>query len=155
MKKIFFKNFRLLQPIYCILLIITCFYCPHSIAQQKKAFDNKKTKSAKSDTLYGVASFYADKFIGKKTSSGELFSQKKLTCAHNTLPFGTMIRVTNLANDSSVVVRVNDRLNQRNPRIVDLSKSAAKKLKFSGRGILKVRVALVNQALEDNMTKTQ
>jgi rare lipoprotein A len=107
------------------------------------------------DSSIGYASFYADKFIGKKTSSGELFSQKKLTCAHNTLPFGTMIRVTNLANDSSVVVKVNDRLNQRNPRIVDLSKSAAKKLKFSGRGILKVRVALVNQALEDNMTKTQ
>jgi rare lipoprotein A len=107
------------------------------------------------DSSIGYASFYADKFIGKKTSSGELFSQKKLTCAHNTLPFGTMIRVTNLANDSFVVVKVNDRLNHRNPRIVDLSKSAAKKLIFSGRGVLKVRVELVNKVLEDNPTKTQ
>lgn len=107
------------------------------------------------DSSIGYASFYADKFVGKKTSNGELFSQKKFTCAHNTLPFGTMIRVTNLANDSFVVVKVNDRLNHRNPRIVDLSKSAAKKLIFSGRGLIKVRVELVNQVLEDNRTKTQ
>jgi len=130
----------------------------HILYAQKKGTKKLKINYRKVefvDSSIGYASFYADKFIGKKTSSGELFSQKKLTCAHNTLPFGTMIRVTNLANDSSVVVKVNDRLNQRNPRIVDLSKSAAKKLKFSGRGILKVRVALVNQALEDNMTKTQ
>ena len=130
----------------------------YTSSAQKKVTKKSKINYRKVefvDSSIGYASFYADKFIGRKTSSGELFSQKKLTCAHNTLPFGTLIRVTNLANDSSIVVKVNDRLNQRNPRIVDLSKSAAKKLKFSGRGILKVRVELVNQALEDNMTKNQ
>lgn len=140
--------------IFLALFILSAY----TSSAQKKVTKKSKINYRKVefvDSSIGYASFYADKFIGKKTSSGELFSQKKLTCAHNTLPFGTLIRVTNLANDSSVVVRVNDRLNQRNPRIVDLSKSAAKKLKFSGRGILKVRVELVNQAPEDNMTKNQ
>ena len=144
MKKIFFKNFRLLQPIYCILLIITCFYCPHSIAQQKKAFDNKKTKSAKSDTLYGVASFYADKFNGRETASGEIFSQDKLTCACNVLPLGTWITDTNLSNGKSVKVLVNDRLHPRMRRLVDLSKSAAKKLGYLSHGLVKVKVVVLH-----------
>ena len=130
----------------------------YTSSAQKKVTKKSKINYRKVefvDSSIGYASFYADKFIGRKTSSGELFSQKKLTCAHNTLPFGTLIRVTNLANDSSVVVKVNDRLNHRNPRIVDLSKSAAKKLVFSGKGVIKVRVELVNKVVEDNQTKTQ
>ena len=89
---------------------------------------------------YGTASFYADKFEGRKTANGEIFSQKSLTAAHNSLPLGTWIRVTNLSNHKSVVVKVNDRLHHRNPRLVDLSKSAAKKLGYTKRGLTKVRV---------------
>jgi len=150
----FFVNKFLMALIFLALFTLSAniSYAQKKIIKKSK-INYRKVEFV--DSSIGYASFYADKFVGRKTSSGELFSQKKLTCAHNTLPFGTMIRVTNLANDSSVVVKVNDRLNQRNPRIVDLSKSAAKKLNFSGRGLLKVRVELVNQFLEDNQTKNQ
>ena len=95
------------------------------------------------DSAVGYASFYSDRFVGKRTSNGEIFSQKKLTCAHNTLPLGTMVRVTNLRNGRSVVVKVNDRLHKRNPRLVDLSKAAAKKIDFKKAGVIRVRVEVV------------
>lgn len=95
------------------------------------------------DSAVGVASYYADKFIGRKTASGEIFSQHKMTCAHNTLPLGTKVRVTNLRNGKSIIVRVNDRLHHRNPRIVDLPTGAAKQLGYTGRGIIKVSVVVV------------
>lgn len=97
------------------------------------------------DTAVGYASFYSDKFIGKKTANGEKFSQDLLTCAHNTLPFGTKILVTNLANQQHVVVRVNDRLHHRNPRLVDLTRAGAKKLGFNKSGIIKVKVEVVRE----------
>lgn len=92
------------------------------------------------DSAVGYASFYSNKFIGKKTANGEVFSQDKLTCAHNSLPMGTILKVTNLNNDKSVVVRVNDRMHHRNSRLVDLSRTAAQKLDFKGIGVIKVRV---------------
>ena len=95
------------------------------------------------DSAEGLASFYSDKFEGKKTASGEVFTQAKMTCAHNTLPFGTKIRVTNLDNGKFVIVKVNDRLHHRNPRLVDLTTAAAKQLKFKGKGVVKVRVEVV------------
>lgn len=95
------------------------------------------------DSAEGVASFYSDKFIGKPTANGEIFSQDKLTCAHNTLPFGTKVRVTNLKNGRSVIVRVNDRLHHRNPRLVDLTTRAAKELGFNRGGVVQVRVEVV------------
>ncbi len=73
----------------------------------------------------GKATYYADKFNGRRTASGERFCQDSLTCAHKTLPFGTMVKVTNLTNHKSVVVRVNDRGPFKQPRIIDLSKSAS------------------------------
>lgn len=95
------------------------------------------------DSAEGLASFYSDKFEGRKTANGEVFTQAKMTCAHNTLPFGTKIRVTNLDNGKFVIVRVNDRLHHRNPRLVDLSTAAAKELKFKGKGVVRVRVEVV------------
>ena len=94
---------------------------------------------------YGTASFYADKFEGKKTANGETFTQKGMTAAHNTLPLGTWIRVTNLSNHKTVVVKVNDRLHPKNPRLVDLSKTAAKKLGYTGHGLTKVRVDVLGK----------
>src|SRR4030095_13068099 len=92
---------------------------------------------------YGIASFYADKFEGLLTSSGEKFSQKKLTAAHNTLPLGTWIRVTNLRNKKSVIVKVNDRLHHRNTRLVDLSREAARRLGYVSNGLAKVKVEVL------------
>ncbi len=70
------------------------------------------------------ASYYADKFNGRKTANGETFSNNKLTAAHRTLAFGTRLRITNRANDKSVVVEVNDRGPQKRSRELDLSKRA-------------------------------
>jgi rare lipoprotein A len=106
------------------------------------------------DTAIGNASFYSDKFIGKKTANGEVFSQEKLTCAHNTYPLGSKVKVTNLKNGKSVVLRVNDRLHHRNPRLVDLSSAGANKLGFKKSGIVKVRVELWVPEKE-NLSKSQ
>jgi rare lipoprotein A len=92
---------------------------------------------------YGIASYYADRFEGLVTSTGEKFSQKKMTAAHNTLPLGTWIRVTNLRNRKSVVVRINDRLHHLNTRLVDLSREAARRLDYIGHGLAKVKVEVL------------
>lgn len=143
MKNFFLKYFGLLKPVYCILFAITFFYCSNSIAQQKTSVITEIDKSQKNDIRYGVASFYADKFNGRQTASGEIFSQDKLTCACNVLPFGTWLEVTNLTNGKSVKVLVNDRLHPRMRRLVDLSKSAAKKLGFVSYGLVKVKVEVL------------
>jgi rare lipoprotein A len=132
--------------------------CVGNLFAQKRitsALNSNYRKIQYVDSAVGYASFYSNKFIGKKTSSGQIFSQNKLTCAHNTLPMGTMIRVTNLENQLSVVVRVNDRLHHRNPRLVDLSVSAAKKLGFRKKGVIKVRVDKINPLQKDNLLKSQ
>ncbi len=97
----------------------------------------------------GTASYYANKFEGRKTSSGEIFSQKKLTAAHKNLPFGTLLRVTNLSNDSVVVVKVNDRLPQSSTRMIDLSYAAAEQLNFIRKGLTKVKLEQVKEYNEE------
>ena len=94
----------------------------------------------------GTASFYANKFKGRKTANGETYSHSKKTAAHRTLPFGSKVRVTNLENNRSVVVRINDRGPFVANRIIDLSKSAAKELDFIEAGLAKVRVELISSS---------
>lgn len=111
------------------------------MASAQKKVNYRKVEAV--DSAVGLASFYSDWFIGKKTANGEKFSQQKMTCAHNTLPFGTKVRVTDLKNGKSVVVRVNDRLHRHNPRLVDLSKAAAAKLGLRKKGVIKVSVVVI------------
>ncbi len=141
-----FKNTILIQNLLVLALLLPVL----GVFGQKKNY----RKMPVVDSAIGNASFYADKFIGKKTANGEIFSQDKLTCAHNTYPFGSKVRVTNLKNGKSVVLRVNDRLHHRNPRLVDLSKAGAAKLGFKKAGIIKVKVELVKQEKE-NLPKSQ
>ncbi len=91
----------------------------------------------------GIASYYSDDFEGKLTASGEVFSQSGLTAAHPTLPFGTLVKVTNLENGNSVVVKINDRGPFIQGRIIDLSKTASQKLGFFGKGLAKVKVEVL------------
>lgn len=93
----------------------------------------------------GKASFYADRFEGRVTASGERYTHQKATCAHLSLPFGSLVRVTNIANGSSIVVRVNDRGPFVANRIIDLSQSAAERLGFIGQGLADVRVELLDE----------
>jgi rare lipoprotein A len=92
----------------------------------------------------GKASFYADKFEGSPTASGEKYKHSKLTAAHKSLPFGTKVRVTNLANNETVEVIVNDRGPYVENRIVDLSKSAAEKLGFVNQGLAEVKLEVID-----------
>ena len=93
----------------------------------------------------GQASFYADKFEGRPTASGEKYSHSKLTAAHKFLPFGTLVKVTNVKNNKSVIVRINDRGPFVKGRIIDLSKSAAQKLGFTQQGVAKVNIKVVDR----------
>ncbi|MCW3077083.1 MAG: rare lipoprotein [Bacteroidetes bacterium] len=95
----------------------------------------------------GTASFYADKFIGRKCSSGEIFNQNSLTGAHKNLKFGTRVKVTNLKNDSSVIVTINDRMPKNSKRCIDVTKKAAKQLNFLNAGLIKVRVEVLKDSL--------
>jgi rare lipoprotein A len=92
------------------------------------------------ESRVGVASYYSDKYEGRATSNGEIFSQDKLTAAHPAYSFGTIVRVKNLINRKTVVVRINDRLLNSNGRIIDLSKKAAEELDMIKSGIAKVQV---------------
>ena len=94
--------------------------------------------------LYGTASFYSNKFEGRQTANGEIFSQQKLTAACNVLPFGTWIKVTNLKNGRSVVVKVNDRLHYKMKRVVDLSKVAARQIGHKD-GLTRVKVEVIEK----------
>jgi rare lipoprotein A len=91
----------------------------------------------------GVASWYGKYFDGKPTASGEPYDMNDLTAAHPSLPLGTFVKVTNLRNGRSVVVRVNDRGPVVDGRIIDLSYNAAKVIEMKGRGVQRVRLDLV------------
>jgi rare lipoprotein A len=128
---------------YFVLIMLFFSFGVPELTAQTRPVSTRDVKPAR--IQYGTASFYADKFEGKKTASGEIFKQNGMTAAHNSLPLGSWIRVTNLHNKKSVVVRVNDRLHHKNPRLVDLSRSAAKKLAYTSRGLTKVRVEVLGK----------
>lgn len=91
----------------------------------------------------GKASYYNKIFEGKPTSSGEQFNQKAFTAAHRDLPFNTMVEITNLANDKSVIVRINDRGPHQYTRIIDVSYAAAKGLGLVSAGISNVKLKVI------------
>ncbi len=91
----------------------------------------------------GFASFYHVYFNGKKTASGEIYDDNKMTCAHKSLPIGTILKVTNLENDRSVIVRVNDRGPYVRDRILDLTRSAATKLGYIQQGFARVTYEII------------
>lgn len=99
--------------------------------------------AAAMDTSEGKIAYYGSKFAGRKTASGERFNPAAMTMAHKSLPFGTQVRVTNLSNDKSVVVRVNDRGPTTPDRIGDLSSGAARKIGMIRAGVVNARLEVV------------
>lgn len=95
------------------------------------------------DSAVGLASFYDARYDGARTASGERHDADALTAAHRTLPFGTRVRVTNLANGRSVVVTVNDRGPFVRGRVLDVSRRAARELGFVREGTARVRVTVL------------
>lgn len=122
-----------MRAIFIITLILGFRYTIS--AQDTLSTENKTT---------GTASFYAKKFNGRKTSSGEKFSSDSLTAAHKKLKFGTYVLVRNLKNDSTVIVKINDRLPQKSKRSIDLTLRAAKQLNFVKSGLTKVEITVLD-----------
>jgi rare lipoprotein A len=117
---------------FLIICLIACIKPLYS--QEKQKF-----------TQTGMASYYAGKFNGRKTANGEIYDSKKLTAAHRTLKFGSMVKVTNLKNNKSVVVRINDRGPFAHSRIIDLSQVAAQEIDMLKTGTAKVKIELVGE----------
>ncbi len=143
------------QLIIAIVLMFTLISCASSTRFPSRHSDGYKpggedripevstdldNNAAVLESRVGVASYYSDKFEGRKTSNGEIFSQDKLTAAHPSYRFGTIVRVKNLKNRKTVVVRINDRMINLNGRLIDLSKKAAAELDMVTSGIAKVQV---------------
>ena len=93
----------------------------------------------------GIASWYGPNWDGRLTASGELFCPDSMTAAHKWLPFGTVVKVTNLSNDSVIYVRITDRLPKSSTRSIDLTPVAAKQLGFYSKGLQKVRMESVGK----------
>lgn len=93
----------------------------------------------------GIASYYAKRYNGRRTTSGARYNPEKMTAAHSDLPLGTKVKVRNLANDKEVVVIVNDRCRKRKWPFIDLSRAAAKKLGFLGKGISRVMITPLDE----------
>lgn len=104
-----------------------------------------RSSESSSDAKEGMATYYADEFHGRKTASGEIYDMNKLTAASVDLPLGTSVRVTNLENRKSVVVRINDRMPKNSKgRIIDLSLAGAKALDMVQSGVVRVRVEVLS-----------
>ena len=130
-------NFKSVTYFFFIFLLVSC--------TASKSTTSTKKSTAKSFKDNVEASYYADKFNGRKTASGEIFSNSKMTCAHRSLTFGTKLKVINTANNQSVTVLVNDRGPQKTAREIDLSKSAFMKITDNkNHGILKVDIQILN-----------
>ncbi len=104
---------------------------------------SKRSGTTNKKVFYGQASFYSDKFNGRRTASGEIFSQSKMTCASNMLKMGTWLKVTNLRNGKFAIVKVNDRLHPKMRRVVDVTRAAAKKMGFTAAGLTRVKVEVM------------
>jgi rare lipoprotein A len=127
---------------YVSLLVIALFFIACTSSKNTTSTKNTTTKSFKKNV---EASFYADKFNGRKTANGEIFSNTKMTCAHRTLAFGTKLKVINIVNYQEVIVIVNDRGPQKTSREIDLSKSAFMKISDNkNNGLLKVDIQILN-----------
>jgi rare lipoprotein A len=125
-----------------LMLLFSCFATIAQISTDSVALNRRRNVSA---TQFGVASFYHDKFEGQRTCTDEVFTQKKLTAACNTLPLNCWIKVTNLRNNKSVVVKINDRMHPSNPRLIDMSKAAAVALGYTGHGLTRVKIQYIGK----------
>lgn len=129
---------------HCLLLLSMFLFLQVNAQEDTKEVVNEDltTPSAHSlRTKTGLATYYHRKFEGRRTSSGVRYSRKKFTAAHLTLPFGTIVTVTNLANGKSVDVEVNDRGPHSKRYIIDVSEGAAKELGFFQKGQSRVEIS--------------
>lgn len=124
-----------------LILIFTGLFFIRLDAQKK--ISKPSTSQGKPVIKYGTASYYAKKFDKRRTASGEIYRSEKYSAACNVLPLKTWIKVTNLRNKRSVIVKINDRLHPKNKRLVDLSWIAARELGYISSGLARVKIEVL------------
>ena len=137
-------------PIPAILLCVSWLSSGHVIPDTS----GRPLHGPVPEVQYGVASFYHDKFEGRKMANGEPFSQRQFTAASNTLPLNCWVKVTNLRNDRSLILRITDRMHPKNKRLIDLSKSAARALGYTGHGLTRVEVRYLGKKKPPDIPST-
>ncbi|MFA7227835.1 MAG: septal ring lytic transglycosylase RlpA family protein [Melioribacteraceae bacterium] len=148
--------FARFKPYAIIGLTLALFYgCASSprFTTDNKRFENKSPSRFESnsddensdalETVVGTASYYADKYHGLITYNGEVYDMYGLSAAHPTYQMGTVVKVTNLSNDKSVIIKINDRMPFRPDRIIDLSLGCARELDMVNAGITEVKVEVL------------
>lgn len=133
---------KILTLIIFSLIITACSSSPRFTNEPDKKSPRYPSYS---DVQTGIASYYADEYHGRKTSSGEIYDMYKLTAAHPVLPFNTRVKVTSTKNGKSVIVRINDRMPDFKNRIIDLSYAAAKQIDMIADGIVEVKVEIIER----------
>jgi rare lipoprotein A len=123
-----------------VLIVLGAFLLINPVSQQYSELNAKPKDKISEFTQEGVASWYGPGFHGRKTANGERFNTYDLTAAHKTLPFNTIVRVINLSNDKSVIVRINDRGPFSKGRIIDLSKAAKEEIGMGGLADVRIEV---------------
>ena len=129
-----------------LIIIATILFtsCSSAVRFTSAGTTKYEDKNAKVVTvMYGKASYYGSEFEGRSTANGETFSNVEYTAAHKSLPFGSMVKVTNLANNQSVIVRINDRGPYVSGRVIDLSRKAAEELDMIRAGVIDVKIELL------------
>ena len=130
-----------------ILVYFSCTNSPRygSSVSSKTTTKNKSLKTMKRvpKVITGISSYYGTDFHGKLTANGEIFDMYGLTAAHRTIPLNTVVRVTNLVNNKSLIIRINDRGPYVAGRILDCSYGAAKKLEFINSGTAEVEIKVI------------
>ena len=142
---------RIVTYIFAFVLIAGCGSVPkfHSETAQENTNEASQTDSSNYrdtnalETVVGIASYYAEDFHNKITYSGEVYDMNELSAAHPSYPMGTIVRITNLTNGKSVVLKINDRMPYRKDRIIDLSLGAAKELGMVNDGIARVKLEVL------------
>ena len=142
---------------FIVVVLITAAIvsgCASSPRFTRERSGGSNTHSASGDsksrkTMEGIASYYADDFNGKKTANGETYDMYKMTAAHRSLPFNTKVKVTNLDNKRSIIVRINDRGPFKLERIIDLSLAAATQLGMKGTGTANVKLEVIEWGDEE------
>lgn len=142
--KTIFSKYSLAAHIFTVIFFVFFIFSSPANAQTNEPVNKDKPKKT-TRVFYGQASFYANKFNGRRTASGEPFDQKKFTCACNVLPLGTWVKITNLRNKRTVIVKVNDRIHPKMRRVADLTRAAAQKLGYISSGLTRVKVEVVDK----------
>lgn len=140
-----FRNLRIALAIGCVPALLALSPCLQPAAAEESVAtaspaETSELRAEESEGVEGFASYYAKRYSGRRTNSGERHNPEKLTAAHPSLPHGTRVKVINLANDREVIVTINDRCRARKQPFIDLSRAAARVLGFLGKGKARVRI---------------